>query len=267
MMLKNTRIEVPLKARSARVIRIMDLSPTLRRVRLQGPELEGFGFHPLAPEAHVKLFFPHTPDDLRMPEVLEDGSADWQGAAEGRFSPFRDYTIRAFDEQQLTLDIDFVLHDEGVGGPWAKQAKIGDILGIFGPRSVKLPPTNASNYVFFVDETSLPAFARWLEVLPNEARIDAWIEVANADSEIPLYHGDNVKLNWLYRDSGGGQLYGALLYHALETLPILSLSDATWLWAATEAHVIAKMKRRLMSLNSLINPAHLDLVAYWKTVS
>ncbi|RBO78514.1 siderophore-interacting protein [Marinomonas aquiplantarum] len=266
-MLKNTRIEIPLKPRSAKVIRIMDISPTLRRVRLQGSELEGFGFHPLAPEAHVKLFFPQSPNHLRMPNVMENGSADWQGAKEGRFSPFRDYTIRAFDKHTCTLDIDFVLHDEGVGGPWAKQAKVGDVLGIFGPRSVKLPPTNAANYVFFVDETSLPAFARWLEILPNDAHIDAWIEVASADSEIPLSHGDNTKLNWLYRDSDGGQPYGALLYHAVETLPILSLSDATWLWAATEAHVIAQMKRRLMTLKSLINPAHLDLVAYWKTSS
>lgn len=118
-----------------------------------------------------------------------------------------------------------------------------------------------------MDETSLPAFARWLEILPNEARIDAWIEVASVDSEIPLSHGDNTNLNWLYRDSEDDQLYGALLYHALETLPILSLGDATWLWAATEAHVIAKMKRRLITLNSLISPAHIDLVAYWKTAS
>jgi NADPH-dependent ferric siderophore reductase len=31
--------------------------------------------------------------------------------------------------------------------------------------------------VFFVDETSLPELARWLEILPKTAKIDAWIEV------------------------------------------------------------------------------------------
>ncbi|MCW4629279.1 MULTISPECIES: hypothetical protein [Marinomonas] len=54
--LKHERIQVPLKQRVARVIKLADLSSTLRRVTLQGEDLQGFGFHPLAPEAHVKLF-------------------------------------------------------------------------------------------------------------------------------------------------------------------------------------------------------------------
>ena len=262
-MLLNKRVMVPLRQRKAEVVQIIDLSPTMRRIRLVGDDLSGFETDPLAPEAHIKVFFPERGAALKMPKVLEDGSADWHGAAEGRFSPFRDYTVRAFDKDKKQLDIDFVLHDEGVGGPWAQHAKIGDELGIFGPRSLKIPPLNADNYVFFVDETSLPALSRWMEILPPNVQVNAWIEVDNDRSKIDLIGGERRHFHWLYRDDSSTE-YGELLYLAVTELPILLLSKNTWLWAATEAHVISNMKRRLMMLTSLLNPAHIDLVAYWK---
>lgn len=265
--LKQERIQVPLKQRVARVIKLKDLSSTLRRVTLQGEDFQDFGFHPLAPETHVKLFFPNASDDvLRMPEVLDDGNADWQGAAEGRFSAFRDYTIRSFDADLLTVDIDFVLHDVGVGGPWAKQAKVGDLLGIFGPRSVRLPPLDALKYVLFVDETSLPALARWLEILPESANIDAWIEVYSASSEISLPAHVGANLYWLHRNNEQeNHPYGRLLLDALDNLPSGWACEKTWVWAATEAHAIVQLRRKLMNID-VLNKDHLDLVAYWKQV-
>ena len=263
--LKNVRIEVPLKQRIATVIEVKDLSKTLRRVTFQGDDLAGFGFHPLAPEAHVKLFFPEkSREELCLPTVLSNGQADWKGAGVGRFSPFREYTIRSYDADSLKVEIDFVLHDEGVGGPWATQAKVGQSLGIFGPRSVKLPPLDASNYVFFADETSLPAVARWLEILPDTAKIDAWIEVQSAENEVslPMHNGANI--HWLHRNDGLERVpYGALHLEILADLSDYLLSENTWVWGATEAHTIAQMKRELIK-NSCINTDHLDLTSYWK---
>lgn len=263
--LKNERVEVPLKQRVATVVKVKDLSKTLRRIKLQGEELEGFGFHPLAPEAHVKLFFPEcSGDELRLPTVLSNGQADWKGAATGRFSPFREYTIRAYDADLLTVDIDFVLHDDGVGGPWARQAEVGQTLGIFGPRSVKLPPLDASNYVFFADETSLPALSRWLEILPETAKVDAWVEVQSAENEIALPPHSGVSVHWLHRNDNLENVpYGALQLEVLAGLSDDLLSESTWVWAAAEAHTIREMKRVLIK-NSKINAAHLDLTSYWK---
>ena len=263
--LKNERVEVPLKQRIATVVEVTDLSKTLRRIKLQGADLEGFGFHPLAPEAHVKLFFPEeSGDELRLPTILSNGQADWKGAATGRFSPFREYTIRAYDVDLLTVDIDFVLHDEGVGGPWARQAEVGQTIGIFGPRSVKLPPFDASNYLFFADETSLPALGRWLEILPKTAKIDAWIEVQSVENEIPLPQHAGAKIQWLHRNGDlKNEPYGALQLEALASLSDDLLSENTWIWAATEAHAIGKLKRELIK-NNTINFAHLDLTSYWK---
>jgi NADPH-dependent ferric siderophore reductase len=261
--MKNERVEVLLKQRTATVVEVTDLSKTLRRIKLQGNDLEGFHYDVLAPEAHVKLFFPNASNnELRMPEVLNAGrGADWKGAGEGRFSPFRDYTIRAFDAGALTVDIDFVLHDDGVGGPWAKQVEVGQLLGIFGPRSFKFPPLNASNYLFLVDETSLPALARWLEILPQETTINAWIEVASVESEIPLPQHAGAKIQWLYSQSN--ECHGHTLIKAADSIADELVNESTWVWGATEAHTIVKLKRKLIE-DGRFNPAHLDLTAYWK---
>jgi len=260
-MLKNDRIEALLTQRMATVIAITDLSPTLRRIRLQGPDLEGFCFEVLSPETHVKLFFPcDSKDKITLPEVLDGGhGADWSGVREGRFSPFRDYTIRAFDAETLTIDIDFVLHDVGVGGPWAKQAEIGQSLGVFGPRSFKFPPLAAEHYVLLADETSLPALARWLEILPASARIDAWVEVTSIESQILLPSHDNSNIRWVHSDAG----YGQGLVDAVNAFSNDLIGELTWVWGAMEAHTVAQLKRHFLA-HTEVKAAHLDLVAYWK---
>ena len=263
--LQNEREEVQLKQRVITVVEVKDISKTLRRVTFHGEDLEGFKFHLLSPEAHVKLFFPDMETgELRMPTVPADGwGADWEGVNEGRFSPFRDYTIRSFDADALIVEIDFALHHVGVGGPWAIQAKAGQKLGIFGPRFIKTPPLNAKRYVFLADETSLPALARWLEILPEEAIVDAWIEVESVESEIILPSHAGAHVHWLY--SKPDETIGSKLIEAVELISDEFFSSETWVWAATEAHTIAKLKRTLVK-DERLNSAHLDLTSYWKQV-
>ncbi|MCV2401471.1 siderophore-interacting protein [Marinomonas sp. C2222] len=259
---ENVRVEVPLKERLANVVSVVDLSPTLRRVRLQGADLHDFQFDELAPEIHVKLFFPtESQPELRLPKATPDGkSADWSGLKEGLLSPCRNYTIRAFDAEAGTVDIDLVLHDEGVGGPWAKQAQVGQTLGLFGPRSWKFPPLGAVNYVFFADETSVPALARWLEILPSDAKVEAFIEMPSAESEIPLPHHGGATIHWLQNNDG---FYGESLINAANNLSSQALNANTWVWGATEAHAVASLKRFFLQ-ESGVNPSNIDVVAYWK---
>lgn len=261
--LQNEREEVQLKQRVITVVDVKDISKTLRRVTFHSEDLKGFHFHLLSPECHVKLFFPDQESgELRMPPVPEDGwGADWEGVNEGRFSPFRDYTIRSFNAETLTVEIDFALHDVGVGGPWAVQVKEGQKLGIFGPRFIKSPPLHAKGYVFFADETSLPALARWLEVLPQDAMVQAWIEVASPESEIRLPSHAGAHVHWLYSKSG--EMIGSRLVEAAQSIPDVFFASTTWVWGATEAHVTAKLKRALLK-NGGFESAHLDLTSYWK---
>jgi len=123
-----TRIHHPLVPRLLTVRRVTDLSPTLRRVALGGPALDGFAAH--GPTDHVKVFFPDADGEVRMP-VVEDGR--WAGRDDSL--PFRDFTVRTFGPQSRELELEIAVHADGLAGAWAAQAAPGQRLGVLGPKS------------------------------------------------------------------------------------------------------------------------------------
>ncbi len=260
--LANQLVQHKLKQRFARVVDFNDITPTIRRVRLAGPDLADLPYSETAPDAHVKLFFPETPNDpietLRMPNVLPDGEADWYGVRDGRFSAFRDYTIRQYSPENQWIDIDFVLHEGGVGGPWAMQVQVGHYLGIFGPRILKNIPLNAQQYLLFADETALPAVMRWLEVLPSTAQVWAAVEVSQQTISLPELEHPNLALHLGRRKLEDN--YGDWLIDALSKLP--QLEPSCWCWGGCEANTVVALKRALRATH--LDPNHLDLKAYWK---
>lgn len=75
---------------------------------------------------------------------------------EGSGTPlFRDGTVRAYEADAQELTIDFVVHEHGVAGVWARDAKPGDELGVLGPRGNVLFPENCARYMAAGDETAL----------------------------------------------------------------------------------------------------------------
>jgi len=52
----------------------------------------------------------------------------------------RDFTPRRFDNRSGELDIEFALHADGIATTWAAAARVGQYLGIGGPRGSMLIP-------------------------------------------------------------------------------------------------------------------------------
>ncbi|GAB3415736.1 hypothetical protein GCM10027569_37750 [Flindersiella endophytica] len=72
----------------------------------------------------------------------------------------RTYTIRHLDEDSGTIDIDFALHEGGVGSNWARRAEPGLVLGITAPYGLHKPPADAEWHLYAGDPTALPAIGR-----------------------------------------------------------------------------------------------------------
>jgi NADPH-dependent ferric siderophore reductase len=118
-----------LRVRMLEVVRVASIAPRMRRITLGGRDLGGFTS--LAPEDHVKVFFPR-PGEARpvVPTVGPDGVVPPPGD-----KPIgRDYTPRRHDPGRGELDIDFFLHGAGVAARWAAAAQPGDVVGVAGPR-------------------------------------------------------------------------------------------------------------------------------------
>lgn len=191
-----------LNRRVLTVSRIEDITPGYRRIYLSGEDLnEGFPYVHLAVSDHVKVLFP--PAGSREVSIPERGPNGWI-LPEGTPPPvMRDYTVRRWLPDTREVVFDFVVHDHGVAGRWARQAQVGDQLGVLGPRGNVIFPENYAHYVLIGDETALPSIQRFIEELPAEATIDVLVQAANA-AEIQYLGGrPGLNVTWLDRSKAG----------------------------------------------------------------
>ncbi|MDH4571459.1 hypothetical protein CUR86_02585 [Salinicola acroporae] len=93
--------------REMRVVRVEELSPSIRRLTLSGENLARFD-HPQ--EWHVRLHFPPVGIDRpQWPRPTAEGGTQWP--PEDRRAEIRYYTIRRLDVASGEVEIDFLLHE------------------------------------------------------------------------------------------------------------------------------------------------------------
>ncbi|HEX5659987.1 MAG TPA: siderophore-interacting protein [Polyangiales bacterium] len=150
-----TLVRHELKRRTLTVSRVEAITPLMRRIHFASDDLADF--ESLSPDDHVKLFFPSA-----------DGPV------------MRDYTPRAYSDQQRTLTIDFALHDAGHATQWAVNAQLGQTLQIGGPRGSKVVPDDFDWYLLVGDESGLPAIGRRVEELREGVPVITVVCIARA---------------------------------------------------------------------------------------
>ena len=243
------RVTHEIKRRKLEVLRVVDLTPRMRRITVGGAQLAGF--ISLGSDDHVKLFFPQTAEELATLENLELSA----GIKSKTMPPMRDYTPRRYDLDTLELDIDFVLHGDGPAATWAAQARPGQWLYIGGPRGSMVVPDMFDSYLLIGDETALPAIARRLEELPANRRALVVVEVENAAEEQTLNSAASVDVIWVHRDGSN---------NLLEIVQGLSIPQGKlYAWVATETALSRKVRRVLLDTHGL-NEEFVKAAGYWR---
>ncbi len=243
------RVTHEIKRRKLEVLRVVDLTPRMRRITVGGAQLAGF--ISLGSDDHVKLFFPQTAEELATLENLELSA----GMKSKTMPPMRDYTPRRYDLDTLELDIDFVLHGDGPAATWAAQARPGQWLYIGGPRGSMVVPDMFDSYLLIGDETALPAIARRLEELPANRRALVVVEVENAAEEQTLNSAASVDVIWVHRDGSN---------NLLEIVQGLSIPQGKlYAWVATETALSRKVRRVLLDTHGL-NEEFVKAAGYWR---
>jgi NADPH-dependent ferric siderophore reductase len=244
------------RLRHLNVVRVEQISRSMVRVTLSGPELEGFvslGF-----DDHVKMFFvapgettprlPHVgPNGLEMPE-------------NGPRPLARDYTPRHYDPVKQELQIDFALHQTGPASDWARQAAAGQSAWVAGPRGSFLVPFEFDWHLLISDETGLPALARRLEEMPAGTRALAVIEVDGPQDEIALQTEAAVDLVWVHRN-GASAGETQVLVDALKNASLPDGDYFTWIGCESQT---AKQLRNLLVEERGANPKWLRASGYWR---
>ncbi|WP_327674664.1 siderophore-interacting protein [Kitasatospora sp. NBC_00458] len=251
---------------AAEVVRSRRLGPTMTRITLGGPGLDGFASG--GRDQSFSLFLPHPGQDAPVLPV-EAGAgwfAEWRALDESVRAVMRSYTVRSQRELPgggTELDVDFALHgDTGPASRWAARAEPGDRVLLLGPavadnRSVGFrPPAGTRTVLVAADETALPAAAAILEWLPEDVTVHAFLQVPHAEDvqELPARAADGTR--WLV---GTDLLVGAV--RAAE-FPVDG-EDRVYAWLAGEAGTVRALRRHLVGERG-VDRRRIEFSGYWR---
>lgn len=200
----------------AQLERIEQISPSFRRLWLQGPELQ----HLLAGGLHFRLL--QGPPGAPWPTVDARGITQWPGGPAAWHRPI--YTMRSIEPagDDTRISVDIFLHQGGRITDWSETLIPGQDIGLMGPSGGDIPQTSGGAvpwFALFGDETALPAIARIVAELPQDAVGEVVIQLPSAADQQPLRHPPGLRLRWLLRDAPALQA-SAGLFDALQASPI-----------------------------------------------
>ncbi|WP_297832550.1 siderophore-interacting protein [Pseudomonas sp.] len=241
------RVSHEIKRRKLEVIRVVDVTPRMRRVTLSGSQLEGF--ISWGTDDHIKLIFAQTAKEQAALETFVPGAPD-----DGPRPTMRDYTPRRYDPKTGELDIDFVLHGEGPAATWATQAAPGQYLYIAGPRGSMIVPDIFDSYLLIGDETALPAIARRVENLPANRAALVVVEIEDSAEQQTFNSAAQVDVIWVVRSE----------QNLVDVVRKLEMPEGElYAWVATEAGLSRKVRRVLLNEFGL-SEALVKTSGYWR---
>ena len=242
------------------VVGVRPLSPSLSRITLGGPGVAEFVSSGV-PDEYVRVFFPHgsDPEDVSLPVPQGDWWETPEGAPE---APMRTYTISGVRPGAGEIDIDFVLHDSGVAGPWAAAAQPGHVLGLNSPTGLYSPPAGVRWQLLVADLTGLPAAVR-IAAGSSGIRTRLVLEVPSEADRVDPDLGDGVEVTWVIGGNGvGPSALGQVVRSAVDARRDWGEGYA---WVAGETVALRDVRRYLRRELGL--PAErFKVVGYWSPV-
>ncbi|UCR89368.1 siderophore-interacting protein [Mycetocola spongiae] len=234
------------------------VTPHLVRLTLGGPGFDGVDWGE-ATDRYIKIFFAKPGLGLEPPY---DVAALRETLAPEDLPVTRTYTIRRVNAAAGSIDVDFVVHgDEGLAGPWAARARVGERVVFAGPGGAYRPESDYDWHLFAGDESAFPAIAAGIEALPAAARGLAVIEVESEADRPALDAPEGVAVHWVFRGRRDERTPG-LLAEAVDAAE----------WPAGRVQVFAHGERESMKalrevfLNRRgLERGQLSLSGYWAT--
>lgn len=216
-----------------RVIAVHEITPSMRRFRLQAQDMAAF----IRDGLHLRLLLPSQQDTpTQWPTISADGRLQWPANAPRL--PQRIYTIRQLDPQQSWLEVDMLRHAsagiQAPGAQWAESAKVNDCLGVITPAGGRLP--QPKTMVMFGDCCAIPAIDRILQALPASSQVHVIALVDEAAEIQPLSTQATHCVQWICQADPVAARKQVL--HALEQLSWHTLQPSL-LWAGCN-HQLAK---------------------------
>ncbi|BAU95631.1 siderophore-interacting iron utilization protein [Corynebacterium suranareeae] len=243
-----------MKAKSATVTGIKQISPELIRLSFDCPDIIGADL--AFTDHYIKILFVPEGADYSWPFDLAEIS---ETKPRDQHPVRRTYTFRTVDTVAGTFDVDFVAHgSDGLAGPWAQQAKVGDTIAFVGPGGAWKPESDYEHFVLAGDEAAAPAIFAGLENLPDGTTATAYIEISSSEARFDAPTSDNIEVVWVPRD---GATHGTLLIDALRNSGYPSKKTSWFIHGVAE---MVKETRKFLFVEGDVEKEDASISGYWR---
>jgi NADPH-dependent ferric siderophore reductase len=229
-----TRREPP-RFRRVAVRAVTPVSPRLLRITFAGTDLEGFAVE--EPAASVRVLLPASASE---PLIVPTWNGNEFLLPDGRRPTIRTFTPRRVDAAAGELDLEAVIHGDGVASQWAARAEPGASAAISGPGRGYTIERDAPAFLLAGDETAIPAISQLLEVLPAATPTQVHIEVGRPDARLALSEHPRATVAWY--DLAPGAPPGDALVAAVRAAKLV---PGERVWVAGEAAAVQRIRRYL----------------------
>ncbi|RDG38639.1 siderophore-interacting protein [Streptomyces corynorhini] len=243
------------KVHEGRVLRTEWITPHMVRVVLGGEGLADIRAGEFS-DHYVKVLF--DAEGVTYPEPFDMDRIRAEFPRE-QWPANRTYTVRAWDPATLELAIDFVVHgDQGLAGPWAARAQVGETVRLLGPGGLYVPDAATDWHLLVGDESALPAIAASLERMPAGAVVHAFVEISGPAEEQKITAPDGTGVTWLHR---GERPVGEALVAAVRALDFPAGDVQAFVHG--EAGFVKELRRHLR-LERGVERERLSISGYWR---
>ncbi len=177
---------------------------------------------------------------------------------DGRRPAIRTFTPLRCDPEAGQLDLEIVVHGDGVASMWAEGVEEGGAAAVSGPARGYTVDRQAPSYLLAGDETAIPAISQLLENLPRDTDVHVRVEVAQPEARVELPEHPGAEVEWL--EATGGVPPGDALVQAV--VGTEWPADAK-LWVAGEAAAVQRIRRHLFQERGLPR-TQASVRGYWK---
>lgn len=221
---------------------------------------------------YVKLLFPPAGASWSWEDADLDPATLRDDHPREEWPVMRTYTLRSWDTDAETLDIDFVVHDSseqsGLAGPWAATVRPGARIGFAGPGGAWRPSGDYDRFVFAGDEAAAPAIFASVEALPAGVTAEVFLEEEDADHalEAPVAaSGAEVVVHRVPRDGAvhGTELVRAVVASGLAEDAAATGGERTAWFVHGVAEMIRDLRRHLFVDNGLAK-GDVSISGYWR---
>lgn len=254
-----TRTSTPYALRHAEVLDTRRVTPGTVRVTLGGPDLVDLPH--AAPDGYLKLFLPLVRGEVpALPEIPADGDIGrwyrtYLAMPDGERPPMRTYTLRRRRDHPggVEIDVDLVLHDDGPGSTWARDAAPGDRVAFTGPYGLYGPRPEHDAVLLVGDETAVPAMGAIVESLPAGTRAEMIAAVASGAEVTSFTTAGEVGVSWVH---GGPTLLDVVTQTDLP-------GERPYVWLAGEAGAVRELRRHLTRERG-VDRRDIQFCGYWR---